>query len=343
MAFKPLPKADLEHILHHTEPLWRELRGSRLFITGGTGFFGKWLLETIAAANDALDAKVSAVVLTRSPERFAAAMPHLAGRPEFAWLAGDVVDFNFPPGPFDHIVHLATAASAQLNETQPLAMLDTIVGGTRRALDFARHCGARRFLLASSGAVYGPQPANLSHIPEDFRGGPDTLSAFSAYGEGKRMAELLCTLAPEMDCVIARCFAFIGPHLPLDAHFAAGNFLRDALAGSPIEIQGDGRALRSYLHAADLAVWLLTLLVRGRGGRAYNVGSGQAVTTQELARAIADRAPGRPEVRILGKPSGGPPHRYVPDISRAQAELGLGVGMDLDRAVARTLDWHLTP
>jgi dTDP-glucose 4,6-dehydratase len=107
MAFKPLPKADLDHILTHTEPLWRELRGAGLFITGGTGFFGKWMLETIVAANDNLDAGVKATVLSRDPARFANDMPHLANRGEFKWIRGDVTDFVFPAGEFSHVVHLA--------------------------------------------------------------------------------------------------------------------------------------------------------------------------------------------------------------------------------------------
>lgn len=343
MAFKPLPHADLEHILHHTESLWRELRGARLFITGGTGFFGKWLLESIAAANDALDAKVTATILSRSPEGFAADMPHLANRADFDWLTGDVINFDFPSGNFDHIVHLATAASAQLNDTQPLVMLDTIVTGTRRILDFAQHCRARRFLLASSGAVYGRQPPELSHIPEDFPGGPNILAPSSAYAEGKRMAELLCTLTADLECIAARCFAFIGPHLPLDAHFAAGNFLRDALNGGPIRIRGDGRAVRSYLYAADLIIWLITLLLRGRAGQAYNVGSDTAVTTLHLAQRIADRATGTPEVQVLGKPDINPAHRYVPDISRFRSEFRLAPVIGLDNAIERTMNWLATP
>ena len=339
MASKPLPAADLDHILAHTEPLWGELRDARLFITGGTGFFGKWLLETIAAANDRLLTNVRATVLSRSPQRFAVEMPHLAGRTEFNWITGDITDFNFPDGVFTHVFHFATAASEQINNSQPLVMLSTIVDGTRRVLNFARERGVRRLLLASSGAVYGPQPEGMSHIPETYLGGPDPLNPASAYAEGKRMAELLCTLTPEVECVIARGFAFIGPHLPLDAHFAAGNFLRDALKGGPIILNGDGRSVRSYLHAADMMIWLLTLLLRGQAGHAYNVGSDEAVTTLELAQRIAALMSRRPEIRVLGTPDKKPVHLYVPDIEFCSTSQGLEVFLPLKDSLTRSIQW----
>lgn len=330
---------DLDHVLEHTSGSWADLRGERLFLTGGTGFYGTWLLETFLWANERLGLGARAVVLTRDPEAFHARSPHLAGHASVSLWRGDVRSFEPPPGTFPFVIHAATPSSAPI---APDALLDTVVTGTRRTLDMAERGGARRLLLASSGAVYGRQPPELTHVGEDYGGVPDPLDPRSAYGEGKRAAEHLVnalTRGGTLECVIARGFAFVGPHLPLDAHFAIGNFLRDGLRGAPIEVRGDGTPYRSYLYAADLAIWLWTLLFRGRGGRAYNVGSEDDLPLRDLASRIA--AYFGTEVTVAQPATEGrPAERYVPSTVRARSELGLEAWVPLDEAIRRTADWH---
>jgi len=337
----PVPAEDLEHILAQTAELWPELRGSRLFITGATGFFGKWLLESIIAANDILGARLSATLLSRNPVGFAAEIPRLALRPEFEWLQGRPENFNFPAGHFDHVIHLATPSAAEVGAGDT-ALLVCTLQGLQQVLQFARHAGARRLLLASSGAVYGPQPAHLSHIPEDHAGAPDLRQPMSAYGELKRMSELMCAMTPDVECVIARCFSFVGPYLPLTDKFAVGSFIRDALAGGPIRIHGDGTPLRSYLYAADLAVWLLALLVKGKSSEAYNVGSDEAISIRDLAGCVAACGPGTVRIVVEAESALAREYNYVPSIQRARSEIGLRTGIDLPSAIARSITWAIT-
>jgi dTDP-glucose 4,6-dehydratase len=331
-------------ILAQTHGLWEELRGRRLFLTGGTGFFGCWLLESFLHANEELNLEASVMVLTRSVESFRRKAPHLVGHRAVAFHIGDVRTFDFPPGEFSHIIHAATEASAKLNDGDPLRMLDTIVQGTQRVLDFARHCGTHKLLLTSSGAVFGRQPPGLSHLPESHNGAPDPCDPRAAYAEGKRLAELLVTLYARqhgIETKIARAFAFLGPYLPLDTHFAAGNMLRDALAGGPLRVNGDGTPYRSYLYAADLAAWLWTILCRGTPGRSYNVGSEQAVSIAELAAITASLFRPQPSVVVARRPVPSvPAERYVPDCRRAREELGLRQTIDLAEALRRTALWH---
>lgn len=313
---------DLAHILEHTQEIWRDLRGASLFVTGGTGFFGRWMIESFDAANRQFQLGARMVVLSRNPRQ---------PREGITFCSGDVRTFDFPEGDFSHVIHLATPSSGA---TPPSEIHEICVNGTRRVLELAKLRGVKKFLLASSGAVYGRQPRDLEKIPEDFHGGPDLLDPGSAYAEGKRIAESMCS---KFDAKIARGFAFLGPYLPLDAHFAAGNFIGDALAGRPIVVQGDGTAVRSYLYAADLAIWLWTILIRGESGRAYNVGSEREINIADLARLVA----GPLSVEVRGTPvAGEKPERYVPSTARARTELHLEEHIDLSESIRRTIAWH---
>lgn len=306
----------------------KDLAGSRIFITGGTGFFGRWFLKSILDARRD-GAKIDAVVLTRKPQAIALEYP------EIEFWQGDVRDFKFPDGQFSHVIHAATAAAAASGADAETH--ETIVGGTRRTLEFAERAGVSRFLFVSSGAVYGPQPSEVTHVPEDYEGTPNT-----AYGIGKKEAEKVC-FASKLETVSARCFALAGPYMPFTGPFALGNFIWDAVAGGPIRVNGDGTPYRSYLYAGDLMEWLWTMLARGQSGRAYNVGSEIDAPIREFAERV-----GRcftPEIRVevaRAAVAGAAPARYVPSTRRAQEELGLRETVGFEDAVQRTLKWIRT-
>ena len=320
------------------------LRGRRLLLTGGTGFFGTWLLEALAVANELLGLDCEVLVLTRDPSRFARKAPHLAGHRAFRFIEGDVRALEPLDQPVHAVIHAATDASAKVNSEAPLEMISTIVDGTRRVLDVARAAGARRVLFVSSGGVYGRQPPELERLSEEFMGGPDPTSPANAYHEAKRLAELWCATYAKvygLEVPLARCFAFVGPHLPLDAHFAIGNFIGDVLAGRTIVIKGDGTPRRSYQYAADLVRWLFAILARGTSGRAYNVGSDAGLSIAELARVVAAESGTPSQVEVRGRPvPGAKPEAYVPAVDRARRELGLENAVDLPEAIRRTLAWH---
>jgi len=341
----PLARQDLELILEHTAPLWEEVRGHRILLTGGTGFFGCWLVESFCHINQALGLGARMVVLTRNPAGFAAKCPHLATNSAIALHTGDARSFSFPEGEYRYVIHAATQASAKQAADAPLEMLSTIIAGTERTLEFAIAHGARKLLLTSSGAVYGKQPADLTHVPESYTGAPDPLDPSNVYAEGKRTAELMCALyqnrASSLECKIARCWTFCGPHLPLDQHFAIGNFIGDVLARRPIQIQGDGTPRRSYLYAADLAVWLWTMLFRAPALVPFNVGSAHDVSILELAQTVVATLSPQTEIRVGRKAiSGAALLRYVPCVDRASERLGLRQTIALEECIRRTAQWN---
>jgi len=343
----PVSREDLEHVLEHTGSIWKVLAGARIFITGGTGFVGRWLLESLLHANDCLNLKVAATVLTRNPDRFEMQSPHLASHAAIEFLKGDAGSFAFPNGDFPFVIHAATERSFPSDAIHPNSTFDLDVAATRRVLEFASLHGTRRLLFTSSGAAYGPQPPELANIPEDYNGAPSTTAEGSAYGQAKRVSEFLCTMYARQfgfDALIARLFAFVGPYLPLDENFAVGNFVGDVLEGRPIRVKGDGTPYRSYLYAADLAAWLWTILTKGESARPYNVGSGEPISIADVARTVAVVGERRSRVEILSRPVAGMPAlRYVPSVERAQEELGLKPRIQFEEGIRRTLNWAASP
>jgi dTDP-glucose 4,6-dehydratase len=309
-----------------------------IFLTGGTGFFGRALIRHWMASKEEELFSEEVCILTRNPMTFLDAYPEFS---KLSWLRlfkGDLLEYTTLPKhiEIDGIIHAATEST----NSAGLASFKTyedIICGAKNILKFAVENNVRRLLLISSGAVYGPQPDNLHKIPESYLGGPDPLLHSSAYGLGKSAAEHLCCLYHEehdLQVVIARCFAFVGLDLPLTAHYAIGNFINDARYSTEINISGDGTPLRSYMNQSDLARWLLCIFERGVAGHAYNVGSDQATSIYDLAYLVRDIL--SPEKLVVLNSIGSVfqgRNIYIPDISLAKNELNLHITTSLRESI----------
>jgi nucleoside-diphosphate-sugar epimerase len=333
---------DLDSIIDRTESCWSELRGQRLFITGGTGFIGRWLVESFLWANERLNLRASICILTRDAQAFLRQAPQLESNAAISFLQSDIASFSFPDGSFSHVIHAAGDAVGWRRPGEEEVAQQTLIEGTRRTLEFAANAKAQKFLLLSSGAVYGRFAAGLTRMAEERLESGQCEPPASVYGKSKLVAErLVSSLAPPgLEVKIARGFSFIGPYLPLDGEFAAGNFIRDGLRGGPIRIKGDGTPVRSFLYAADMAAWLWIILSRGRSSRPYNVGSDSAVTIAELARLVSETFPHRPQVEIgknlLPESSW---ECYVPDVNRTVSELDVVETTGLREGIKKTVSF----
>lgn len=335
----PLHK-DLDIIFTQIHDLWDNLRGQRIFITGGSGFIGSWLCESLVWADQKRKLGLEVDILTRNPDAFRQKLPHVASYPAINLCRGDICDFPFLAKEFAYVIHAAAMPSNRFKSEQLVNTFDTIVEGTRRALQFAIQCKAQKLLLISSGAVYGRQPPELDHVSEEFIGAPDCMDPRSAYGEGKRAAEVLAMLISRQarfEVKIARCFTFVGPYLPLDGEYAVGNFFRDGFTKGSIRVDGDGTPYRSFLYAADMAIWLWTILFCGKPSYPYNVGSEVPISIAQLAQLVADQFEPRPQITISKPPiEGSLPERYIPSTQRASLELRLSQSIDIIMALQRT-------
>jgi dTDP-glucose 4,6-dehydratase len=309
----------------------------KILLTGGTGFFGKALIRHWCNADD-LDLPTPTVcVLSRSPNQFKDTYPEFKSRKWLYYHEGDILSpSSLPKEKYTHILHAATDSTLG-PKLSSLERYVQILDGTRNMLDFAVANNTRRFLLTSSGAVYGVQPPELKRIPESYNGMPDPLNPNNSYGVAKRTAEHLCSLYRQhygIETVIARCFAFVGRDLPLDVHFAIGNFIRDALLGQTIVVSGNGMSVRSYMDQRDLACWLDKLLVDGKSGKAYNVGSDESISIKNLAYLVRETL--APTAQIIIQTTAEQDvlrNQYVPKIDEAKNELGLKLNYTLAQSL----------
>jgi dTDP-glucose 4,6-dehydratase len=337
-----LDARDLAHVVDGARVEWTDLRGARVLITGVTGFVGSWLLESLVHANDTLALGVHITALVRDRAAFDGRFAHLAAAGAVRVHVGDVRVVDPPTHAFSHYVHCASASPPKMNADDPAAVVDIIERGTERMLEEAESGKGARFLQVGSGSVYGIQPPSLGRIDETYEGRADPNDPSQRFGAAKWHAEQrgFASVAKGVGFVSARVFGLVGPRLQLDGQFAIGNFLSDALAGRPIRLTGDGSPIRSWMHAADMAAWCWTLLVRGTAGFAYNVGSEQALSIGEAATKVAALRTPHVGVARAGQPEPGvSPPRYVPSTRRARSEFGLECRIPFDDALRRTWDW----
>ena len=314
--------------------------GQRVLLTGATGFFGKSLLSLFAYLHS-VGARFLVLAVSRNPVDFLAAYPEFASVEWLQFVAADLVKQAPTATRCDLMIHAATDTHAEAHR-DPMLVFQGMCAASQHALQLSQASGVRRLLLCGSGAQYGPRPRGLEGgYSEDEGLACDPTQVGSAYAEAKRVTELLAALmAARTGCEVinTRCFAFVGPGLATDGHFAVGNFIRGAISGQHVQLNSPGSAQRSYLYGADLAVWLLLLLLEAPHGKAFNVGSDQPVSILELAQRVVQQVSPLARVTVGEASENQERLRYWPNINCARA-IGLDVWTPLDKAILRTADF----
>lgn len=315
----PILQQDFDYIVGTCAREMSQLAGKSLLVTGGSGFVGRYVVESVIRFNEISgSSRCNLTLITRQPgllqQRYQAQIE--AGDIMVRqWGEAHAVDLG--EGRWDYVVHAASPSDPELVMRDPYGSLRAIVNMSASISQVARESQVRRAVLLSSGAVYGEQPADMAEIPEEYCGGPDISQATSSYGEGKRLSEMLFRVAG-IDQRTARVFSLTGPYQDQKASFAVPDLVQQAVDKGFLQLTGDGSAVRSYCYAADLAVFLFKVLLGDPARDVYNVGCREGTATiGEVADAVAAIFGGL-EVRKAPQADGVSAHRsrYVPRLDR---------------------------
>lgn len=311
----------------------------RLLLIGGAGFFGKSFLDCFQRGQLEQWRIGELVIMSRNPTRLLYEAPKLVDARVRLLPADITTAVSLPEA--DYVIHAAASTDARSYVNQADTEALNIKLGTYNYCSLAPSVHVQsKILFVSSGAVYGHQPASVEYLHERqaLYGVGLVPEGKRDYASAKRLAErAFQDLAlQDMKVAIARCFAFVGPWLPRDQHFAIGNFISDGLAGRDINIKAKHIVYRSYMHSDDLVKWLMSICENANSTcPVYNVGSDRAVTIEQLAHMVARQlgiAVMSPELRTNEV------ERYIPSITKAKTELGLELSIDLERAILQTIE-----
>lgn len=323
--------------------IYSKLGFQHVAVTGGTGFLGTWIAETVAALNDEHRLGITLDVFARNINDWAQRYPHLAKRADIRLKSQDV------RSPFElarntnFVVHAAGIPNNRVHASDPLRVQQTTLLGLNNTLDAATQLdNLSRFLNVSSCLVSGA-PNRPGALTESDYFPLQCGQLHTVYAEAKRAAENLAAIYRSqfrMPVSTVRPFTFAGPYQALDRPWALNNFLRDMLSGSDVRIHGDGTAQRSYLYGSDAGWWTLAALVNGVDGATYNIGSPTPVTHLALVDLIGKKASSRPRVVLnTVHTRQDVQDDLFPDTGFTQKSLGVAQTCSLEQTVNKVWDW----
>lgn len=284
----PLFLEEMEAIARLPLP-FEQLRGKTIAVTGATGLIGSSFLRALNAASHAHRLNLRLIALCRNPER---AKSILADIPQIEYRQYDACASTDDDFRADYILHAASNAYPMAFSADPVGTMQTNILGTMKLLEHIRRHGGR-LVFCSTGEIYGEDP-DIEAFEETSFGAVDPMRARACYPEGKRAAETLCAAYAAQygtDALAARlCYVF-GPAITKENSRADAQFLRKALAGEDIVMKSPGRQIRSYCYAADAAAALITLMLKGEKGQAYNIANPAGISSiRNYARTLAELA-----------------------------------------------------
>ncbi|WP_109486754.1 NAD-dependent epimerase/dehydratase family protein [Occallatibacter savannae] len=328
----PIVEEDLRRIVASPLP-WERFFGKTVLITGANGFVPAYMLETLIHLNDTSDAGIHVVAMVRNREKAMRRLGEFEGRRDLTVHVQDVRDAYSGPTAVNFVVHAASQASPKFFGVDPVGTFEANVIGTQHLLQLAHASESEGFLFFSSGEVYG-QPADCSTVKESDYGYLDPLNVRSCYAEGKRAGETLCACWHAQFGVpakIVRLSHTYGPGMELNDGRVFADFVANIVAGQDIVLKSDGSATRPFCYLADATEAHFRVLLTGKAGEAYNLGSGMQCSVLELAEMLCRQFPEQGCKVVRQARSAG--DAYVPSAVQ---------GFELDLGKIHALGWKAT-
>lgn len=317
-----LPVEDVSYIAEELQKFWPS--GKTFLITGGTGFFGRWILEAISKIDDGGKYNNRYVVISRQQPDTLKEKMHFLRRPAFEIMSHDLDQPLEGWISADYVIHAAADVVGIKSKSKNFA---SITRATCHVVDWVKE-SAPRFLYVSSGGVY-VDPRHVDEAGDTIRPGE------GSYGQAKRASELYIESELGNFCM-ARCFSFVGPFA--NPQMAVMQMLGQRMRNERVTALSPA-VIRSYMYARDLTVALLSLLVRETRHRYYNIGSEEEITMRELAELISLLGKGTEDAVISDTPSSislaGA--AYVPVTKRLRNEFSYLDFLRLDEALKKTI------
>lgn len=317
-----------------------QLKNAHIMVTGGTGFFGKWLLDSVVFLNDNFNFNIKLYLLARNHNTFIDNI--MKDRSDIVFIRNDIRSIKELPKEIEYIIHAAATPDNKEHMSNPIETMDIISQGTKQLLDAALSLNnLKKILNISSGQIYGT--LNSPKVTEENTGVVDTNSIKSIYPEAKRYSETLSIAYKslyKLPIVQIRPFSFIGPYMEFNKPWAINNFVKDAIKFKKIKILGNGKPMRSYMYPTDMVWWLLNILLHQKNGVAYNLGSEEGISLEELAVKIKAKVGG--DIKIDIQNMNNENSIFIPDTNFVKNELDLHIKINIDDALDKTIEWAKT-
>jgi nucleoside-diphosphate-sugar epimerase len=337
-------KADAAEVLDDNLEQLKRLKGKTIFISGASGFVGKWVIELVNYLNENYQFNICVIASSRNIEKTSKSYPEIFNKKHIRMMDADAKNLTELGNEVSYVLHLAASPDNREHASDPVRVMNDIFVGTQKILDACTRLDRlENFTHFSSGLVYGLQTYSSANIKEENFSGFSCSSLNSVYSEAKRASEAVAQSyrsTYKIPLTVLRPFAFIGPYQSIDRPWAINNFIRDCLLSQPIRILGDEETIRSYMYPSEMAYWTLLSLLSISSGSSYNLGSDDGMSLRAIAQIIEKNFDKRNGIISTVPVHSSLLTKFVPSIDRFENTFNVKLKINTLRAIEKSVSWY---